>query len=150
MWIHQADEQNGLQMFQDLPQHLRGQVVWWRIQNIMDKMHAFKVSIELILAYIMTCTASRSTCQFSISLTILSSVYLELTAQCHCHTKSCKPCNTDDVCFLTHVSASSSMAASLVNVHSKHVCIGPGHRFAVPDCCPCKAPQGGGWPPDLC
>ncbi|KAL0053143.1 hypothetical protein WJX82_001510 [Trebouxia sp. C0006] len=42
VWIHQADEQNGLQMFQDLPQHIRGQVVWWRVQNIMGKMHAFK------------------------------------------------------------------------------------------------------------
>lgn len=42
VWVHEAHVRSALEMFQDLPQELQGEVAWFRIQNLMKELHTFQ------------------------------------------------------------------------------------------------------------
>ena len=44
VWVHEAHVRSALEMFQDLPQELQGEVAWFRIQNLMKELHTFQAS----------------------------------------------------------------------------------------------------------
>lgn len=43
VWVHQAQTEDDLLTFMDLPQHLRAEVAWRENKEMMNRIHTFKV-----------------------------------------------------------------------------------------------------------
>ena len=45
VWVHEVEAEDDLQLFEDLPHHLRAQVAWRQNRELMGSIHTFKVCV---------------------------------------------------------------------------------------------------------
>ena len=52
VWVRQTVVENDLNLFKELPTHLRAQVAWRSNKSTMDKLHTFQVCCQMCSMHI--------------------------------------------------------------------------------------------------